>query len=159
MAKSKKNAGLICAIVSILAALGVALGIWKASPIAVVILMLPAVIYEVYRTEGFYTKAASVGMLVVLSVLIAMIAGKLSLNLAHFLAEYGITMAVDVRLTGPAIIAILAVILFRRTAGIYTRWLAVVIILASAGLFYVMDPTLFTFLLERGAAEGAKRIQ
>jgi hypothetical protein len=159
MAKSTKNAGLICAIVTLLAALGVAIGIWRANPLAVIILLFPAVIYEMYRTEGFYTKLAAIGMFALLVVLMVMLTGNMSLDLSPILAKFSIKAQVDAKLAAPAVIAILAVFLFRRTAGVYTKWLAVVIILAAMGLFYVIDPALFGFLVKQGTAEGAKRIK
>ncbi len=159
MAKSTKNAALICVILSVIALIGIALGIWKSNSYVVIAAMLPAVVYEIYRTEGVSTKAASIGMLVVLVALIVMLAMKISFNIAPFLAKIGITSAVDAKLAGPVIIAVLAFILLRQTAGIYTRWLAVIIFVTAVGLFYVLDPSLFGFLLKLGAQEGAKRIK
>lgn len=158
MPKSTKHAALICIVLTVVAGLGVAIGIWKGSPLAAIIGVVPAVIYEVYRTEGFTTKLASVGMLLVLVALIVMIAMKLSFSLAPYLSKFGITRVVDAKLAGPVIIAVLAVILLRRTAGIYTKWLAVVIFLAAVGLFYVLDPSIFQFILNLGAKEGMKRV-
>ncbi len=158
MPKSTKNAALICIVLTVIAGLGVAIGIWKLSPLAAIIGMIPAVIYEVYRTEGFTTKLASVGMLLVLVALVVMIAMNLSFSLAPYLSKFGITRAVDAKLAGPVIIAVLAVILLRRTAGIYTKWLAVVIFLAAVGLFYVLDPSIFHLILDLGAREGMKKV-
>jgi hypothetical protein len=158
MAKSTKYAALICVVLTIVAAAGIAAGIWKSNVYLVIAGMLPAVIYEIYRTEGVTTKAASIGMLAVLVALCVMIAMKISFNLAPFLAKWGISFAVDAKLAGPVIIAVLAVILLRQTAGIYTKWLAIIIFVAAIALFYVLDPSIFSFLLKRGVEEGTKRI-
>jgi hypothetical protein len=83
---------------------------------------------------------------------------NLSFSLAPYLSKFGITRAVDAKLAGPVIIAVLAVILLRRTAGIYTKWLAVIIFLAAVGLFYVLDPSIFQLILNLGAREGMKRV-
>lgn len=159
MAKGTKYATPICIVLSVIALAGIALGIWKSNTYVIIATMLPAVIYEIYRTEGESTKAASAGMLLVLVALIVMTAMRLSYNLAPFLTRFGITGAFDARLAGPVIIAVLAVILIRRTAGIYTRWLAVIIIISAAGLFYAMDPSLFGHLLRLGAEEGIRRVR
>lgn len=159
MAKGTKYATLICFVLSVIALAGIALGIWKANAYVIIGTMLPAVVYEIYRTEGESTKAASAGILLVLAALIVMTAMKLSFNLAPFLARFGSGGAVDARLAGPVIIALLAVVLIRRTAGVYTRWLAVIIIISAAGLFYVLDPSIFKYLLKLGAEEGIRRVQ
>jgi len=86
----------------------------------------------------------------------------------YFLREYrslrkdlegAVERAIDARLAGPVIIALLAVVLIRRTAGVYTRWLAVIIIISAAGLFYVLDPSIFKYLLKLGTEEGIRRVQ
>ncbi len=159
MAKGTKYATPICIVLSVIALAGIALGIWKANTYVIIATMLPAVIYEIYRTEGQSTRAASAGMLLVLIALIVMTAMKLSFDLAPFLTRFGISGAVDAKLAGPVIIAVLAVILIRRTAGIYTRWLAVIIILSSAGLLYAMDPSILGHLLKLGAEEGVRRVR
>ncbi len=52
MAKPTKHATLICIIMTIVAIIGITLGIILLKPIIVVACLLPAVVYEVYRTEG-----------------------------------------------------------------------------------------------------------
>jgi hypothetical protein len=148
MAKPTKNAALICGILTAIAAAGIGIGIWQHSPLIAVIGMLPAVGYEVYRTEGLSTKLSSIIMLAVLVALIALIAFKVSFDIAPLLKEIGIGGAFDAKLAGPVIIAILALLLLRRTEGIYTKWLAVVILLSAAGLFFILDSALSASLLK-----------
>jgi hypothetical protein len=65
-------------------------------------------------------------------------------------------------LIAPVVLVIIAVFLFRRTAGIYTRWLALVILLTSIVLFYSLDPALIKNLLstpevQYNIKEGVKK--
>ena len=59
MARSTKNATLICVIVTILALVGIVLGIKFDSMLITMFLLLPAIIYEVYRVEGKFTRYAA----------------------------------------------------------------------------------------------------
>lgn len=159
MPKSTQHAGLICLILTLIAAAGAAIGIWKSLPIVVIILMLPAVLYEVYRTEGIMTKFASVGILAVLIGEIVLILGNYNINLAQVIPSLGfLNMPLDIKLAGPVIIAFLSLMLLRRSGGIYTKWLAVVIFAASVALFYTLEPSLFRTILQRGPREGSSTI-
>jgi ABC-type transport system involved in cytochrome bd biosynthesis fused ATPase/permease subunit len=65
----------------------------------------------------------------------------------------------DLRIVGPAVIAVCALILIARTRGVYTKWLAVNIIVSALALTYVIDPTVFAELLRQGAEEGLNAIR
>ncbi len=159
MARSTGHAALICLICTILALAGVAGGYYFHKPIIAVIALLPAVIYEVYRTEGVSTIWASWGMLAVLLAEAVLIIGNYNLNISKYAAKYAPNLpAIDIRLGGPIIMAYFSYILIRRTAGIYTKWLAVVILIGCAGLFYVLDPALFTKFANTGLQEQLKNI-
>jgi hypothetical protein len=148
MAKPTKHATLICTIVTLVAAVGVGIGIWQHSPLIAVIGMLPAVGYEVYRTEGPSTRLSSILIAVILIALMVLIVFKVSFDASPLLNAAGIGGSLDAKLAGPVLVAILSLLLFRRTEGIYTRWLAVVILLSAAGLFYVLDPAILDFLVK-----------
>jgi len=165
MAKPYQHATQICIGLSILALLGIIIGIVKSSPLITIIFLLPTVIYEVYRTEGKSTKWASWGLLIVLIAEIILIVANISFDLAEFLgvAEkrvggYNVPLG-DVKVVGPAIMAVLAIILFVRTRGRYTRWLAVIIFITSFAVVYALDPTVFGRLLRFGVEEGLHQIQ
>ncbi len=160
MAKPTEHAALICAILTVIAALGAAAAIYWKQPLAVIIAALPAAAYELYRTEGFTTKLASAGVLAVLVAEIVLIVGKIELNIARFAGKYvGSMPVVDAKLAGPVIIGLLAVMLVRRTAGIYTKWLAIVLFGAAVALFYVLDPALLSKFVQPALQEGAKHIK
>jgi len=63
MAKPTKNATPICIALSVLAAVGIIIGILAKIALIPMIFLLPTIIYEIYRTEGKYTKWASWGLL------------------------------------------------------------------------------------------------
>jgi hypothetical protein len=54
--------------------------------------------------------------------------------------------------------AILAIILFVRTAGKFTKWLAVTIFVTAFAIIYSIDPGIFTELFKYGIQEGMRRI-
>ena len=143
MAKSTEHAGLICLICTILTLTGIAAGWYWHKPIVIIIALLPAVIYEVYRTEGVSTIWASWGMIAILIAEAVLITGKINIDLAKYASKYIPNFpSVDVTLVGPVIMAYFSYVLFRRTAGIYTKWLAVVILAGCIGLFFVVDPAI-----------------
>jgi hypothetical protein len=164
MAKPTKYAPHICIAVTILALLGVVLGLLRNNPLFIVIFLLPATIYEVYRTEGKSTKTSSVLMLILLIAQIFLIALNIDFNLAEFLGtteEYvgGYLVPLgQLTVVGPTLMAVLAVILFIRTRGKYTRWLAAVIFITAFAVIYTVDPEIFQELLKYGVQEGMNRI-
>ncbi|PKQ37909.1 MAG: hypothetical protein CVT59_04795 [Actinobacteria bacterium HGW-Actinobacteria-1] len=164
MARPTKNAPLICGILSAVVVLGVVIGLVAKSPIIVLLAMAPSVAYEVYRTEGETTRWASWTLAGVLVVEFFLIVFKISIDIGAFLgsstevvAGYSIPLG-DLRIVGPALIAVCALILITRTRGVFTRWLAVNIIVAALALTYVLDPSVFTELLRQGAQEGLKQL-
>ena len=165
MAKPYKYATLICAFLSILALLGIVIGAFKSNPLITIILLLPTVIYEVYRTQGKSTKWASLILLVVFIAEIVFIVANISFDLAEFLGVtekrvggYNVPLG-DIKAVGPAIMAILAAVLFVRTRGRYTKWLAAIIFITSFAILYALDPTIFSRLLRVGIEKGLEQIQ
>lgn len=153
MAKPTKNAALICAIVSVIALIGIIIGILISKPIIIVILLLPAAVYEAYRTEGPSTKWASLVLVLLLILEIALIAANIDFDLATFFGAsettvvgYNIPLG-DIKIVGPVVIGILSIILFTRTRGKYTKWLAVTIFITCFAIVYSLNPEIFGSLL------------
>jgi len=159
MAKPTKYATLICAILSVLLVIGILLGIILEIPWIVVLLLLPAVIYQVYRTEGRSTKWASWVMLIVIILELIFVIFKINFNLAEFLGSEGEYVAGhyvqfgDLKTLFPTLMAVLAAILFVRTRGKYTKWLAVLIFIGAFVIVYAVDPAGFKELLGFGVKE------
>jgi hypothetical protein len=158
--KPTKQAPLICTLATISAAIGILLGILTGGPMWIVVLMVPAVVYEIYRTAGASTKWASwamLGLLVAISILILF---GISFDVAGFLGQESTEVAGqhvplgDIQMLGPVLLAVVAVILAIRTAGIYTRWLAAIIFVSAFALIYVLNPEIFTDLLRTTVQQG-----
>jgi hypothetical protein len=164
MAKPTKYAPHICTVVTILALIGIVVGLLKDNTLIIALLLLPATAYEVYRTEGKSTKASSVIMLLLLIAQIFLVLFKVEFNLAEFLGtsqEYigGYLVPLgEITVVGPTLMAVLAVILFVRTAGKFTKWLAVTIFVTAFAIIYSIDPGIFTELFKYGIQEGMRRI-
>jgi membrane-associated HD superfamily phosphohydrolase len=165
MPKSYKYATPICLVLSILTLIGIIIGIVKSSPLIIIIFLLPTVIYEVYRTEGKSTKRASWLLLIVFVAEIILIAAKINFNLARFLSMteekiggYVVPLG-DIKVVAPTIMAVLAIILFVRTRGRYTKWLAAIIFITSFAIVYALDPAIFSELLRQGIEEGLNQMR
>jgi hypothetical protein len=164
MAKPTKYAPHLCTLFMIVAAVGILLGFLFQSPLATILLLLPAAVYEAYRTEGKSTKTASILLVAFLVGTMIMVIFNINVNLANFLGtdrQYIGGMWVplgDLRIVGPGLVAALAVILFTRTRGIYTRWLAVVIFVTAFAIVYLIDPAAFGTLFEEGIRLILRRI-
>lgn len=143
MAKSTKNAVLICSILTVVAAAASFFGIIKSFPLAIVIGMVPVAAYEVYRTEGITTKISSVGIFLILLLEIVVVARGMKLESIEALSSLKKTIpSIELSMIAPVLTAVLSFTLFRRTYGIYTRWLAIVILATSLLLLYSVNPSL-----------------
>ncbi len=163
MAKPTKYASIICVVLSILAIIGAGLSFWQKNPIFLIFFLLPVIIYEVYRTEGKSTKWASWVLLAIFILEIVFIIFHVNFDLGSYLGKTETTVAGynvplgDIKIVGPIIIAILSVILFIKTRGIYTKWLAVIIFLGSFILIYLLNPLIFQSLLKFGVEQGLEK--
>ena len=54
MAKPTKHATLICTALTVLALIGILLGILTTMPLIIILFLLPTVVYEVYRSEEWH---------------------------------------------------------------------------------------------------------
>ena len=164
MAKPTKYASLICLIMSIVAVLGIIIGLVAKSPIVILIALTPSVAYEVYRTEGESTRWASWAMAGVLLLEFILVIFNISFDLGGLLGTSSPTVAGysvpigDLRIVGPALMAVLALILIVRTRGVYTRWLAANIIACVLAVTFVLDPTVFQELFRQGVEEGLNQM-
>ena len=164
MARPTKNATPICIGLSILALIGIVVGLATSTPLVMVFVLVPVVAYEIYRVEGDSTKWASWGMGAVLLALIVFTLFDISWNLAEWLGQdsanvggYLVPLG-DIRSVGAATLGALAIVLFFRTRGIYTRWLSVIIFVTVAALVYVLSPDVFRDLLHQGAQNAVNQL-
>jgi hypothetical protein len=127
-AKPTKYAPHLCTLFMVIAIIGIILGFIFKQPLIPIVLLMPTVIYEAYRTEGKSTITASIILVVVLLDEIILMLFNIQFNVAEFLGSdrqlvgrYWVPLG-DLRIVGPTVIAVLSVILFTRTRGIYTKW-------------------------------------
>ncbi|MCL4366845.1 hypothetical protein M1563_01605 [Patescibacteria group bacterium] len=144
------NPTVACLILTALTVVGVLISLGSKNPLWIILLMLPAVVYELYRTEpGASTKFSSILLLVILILEIGLLVFGIHYDLAKFLntdqqyiAGYSIPLG-DVQIFGPLVTAILSAILVFRTYGTYTKWLSVIIALGSLVAVYIINPVFF----------------
>jgi hypothetical protein len=162
MVRPTKYATLICFILTLLAALGIWIGI-GAPPFGIsrnaiwpMLALLPAVGYEAYRTEGVSTRWASWGLVLVFIAVLVLLIFKIDIDLVQALGTTertvgGYTVPLgDIKVVGSALMIVLSVILFLRTRGVYTRWLAGIIAITSLAIVYILSPDIFPELLREG---------
>lgn len=163
MPKPTKHATLICTITSIIALIGIIIGIIFKLPLVIVFLLLPAAAYEAYRTEGPNTKWASIFMIIILVALAILIIFNINYDLAslfgreyQYVSGYTIPLG-DIKVVAPILLAITSIILFVRTYGVYTKWLAVVIFISAFAIIYALDPTIFKQAVQWTSGEISNR--
>jgi len=150
MAKPTTNAPLYCTIITLFTIIMSIISLMSHNPLWIIIGLLPAVLYEVYRTqEGATTKYSSIVLLILLVVEIILIIFNVNFDLASFFEQdskyiggYDLPLG-DIKIFGPILAAILSVVLFFRTAGPYTKWLSVVICIGSLTAVFIIDPLFF----------------
>lgn len=153
MAKPTTYATPICLLLSVLSLIGIIVGLIDKNALWAIILLIPAVGYEVYRTEGASTKWASWLLLALTVAEIICLAFNIKFNLAAYLgldyAYVGSTYLPLGELTTvfPMAMAALAIILFVRTNGIYTKWLSVIIFVSMVATVYIISPNGFQELI------------
>jgi hypothetical protein len=162
--KPTKYAPHICTSVTIIALIGIIVGLITGQALWPLFLLLPAAIYQAYRTAGRSTKAASVILVIVLVLEIIFVAFGINFNLAEYfdstqknIGGYLVPLG-DIQIVGPTLMAVLSVILFVRTAGKFTKWLAVVIFVTCFAILYTIDPETFNELLQYALQEGFRRV-
>lgn len=152
--KNKKNNSLspfnICLIMTGIVILGIFLGLGSRNPLWILFLMLPAIIYEVIRTEeGASTKFSSILLLGIIILEIILILFNINYDLASFfeteekiVAGYTLPLG-DIKVFGPLLTAILSTILIFRTYGPYTKWLSIIIAVGSLVAVFLVNPLFF----------------
>ena len=140
----------ICTIITILALVGAFVALGTKNPLLMLLFLLPAVIYEVIRTEpGASTKFSSIVLLIIVVLEIILIIFGVNYDLAKFFGEEekyvaGYTLPLgDVKVFGPLMTAIMATVLVFRTYGPFTRWLSIIIAFGSLVTVFLISPTFF----------------
>ncbi len=140
----------VCLVVTVIAVIGSMLALVLHSAFLALFFLLPAVIYEVIRTEeGASTKISSIMLLGIIVLELILILFGVNYDLANFFGESekyiaGYTLPLgDIKVFGPLLTAVLSVILVFRTYGTYTKWLSIVIAGGSLVAVLLISPTFF----------------
>jgi len=160
MAKPTTYATPICLALSLLTVIGIILGLLNHNALLVTVLLLPVVAYEAYRTEGDSTRWASWVLLLLIIAELVMIVFKINFDLVTFTSRstayvggYFVPLG-DVKIIAPGLMAILALMLFFRTNGKYTKWLSVLIILSALVIVYSLDREIFKSILSTSLSQS-----
>lgn len=164
MAKPTQYAPIICVGVSVIAVVGIIVSLILSSALPAILLLFPAIFYEIYRTEGASTKTASIIICIVLFLELIILVTHFDIDLGGLLGQntkyiggYEVPLGL-LSVVGPTVIAILAIILFVKTYGIYTRALAVVIFISSLIIIYTLNPPMLKELFKFALQEALDRI-
>jgi hypothetical protein len=155
-AKPWKYATLISIVVTLIAVAGLVLAFLTGKVLWGVVLLLPTVAYEAYRTGGETTRWASWAMLILLLGTVALLVFNINYDLRNLLGQQQTTVAGqvvplgDVKMVLPALMGVCALILLIRTRGRFTKWLALVIFVAAVVIVYLIDPVAMRELLQQG---------
>jgi hypothetical protein len=141
---------IVCSIVTLIAIIGAFIGLFTKAPMWMFLSLLPALIYEVIRTEeGASTKLSSILLLGIVCLEIILILFGINFDLAQFFGEeekyiagYSLPLG-DIKVFGPLLSATLATVLVFRTYGPYTKWLSIVIAGGSLVAIYLISPSFF----------------
>ncbi len=151
--KKKQAPFIICVILSVISAAGIISGFVLGNAAYMIAGLLPVAVYELMRTEGLINKFASISIIVLLILEAAAVIWNIKFNLADFLRSdseyvqgYSIPLG-DIKMVFPAILIVLSVVLVINTAGPYTKWLSVLIIISSLCIIYVISPKEFPGIL------------
>ncbi len=144
---------IICGILTVITLVSILLGFYLKNPFIIIVGIFPAAIYEAIRTEGYYTKTGSIIVLILVILEILAIKGLIKLNLAQwtgtgttYFSGYIIPLG-EITFIFPAVAAIISFVLLLRTYGIYTKWLAFLLLASSVCLLYLVNKeTLFELL-------------
>ena len=166
MSREQGHHLLICFILTILVVTGIFLGIHFNWALVIAISMIPVIIYEIYRIEGFFTKVVSFLCLFLILAEIFVIVNNSMVDLSRITFNLFKSIPlfhgkIQAALIVPILLVILCLFLFKRTAGFYTQWLSILILLASIALFYTSNPKFFKGIINPGNAQETveKKIQ
>jgi len=155
--KDTATTRILCIVISIFTIITIVVGVWLKNSYWIIAGIIPAAIYEAWRTEGYYTKAASIGIVVLVILEILAIMGIIRFNISQFFntdtfyfSGFLIPLG-DIVSIFPIVCALLALILLRRTYGPYTKWLSILLIVSALALLYVVNKSIIPELIKNSA--------
>ncbi len=82
-----KKPAILCLLITVVALIGIVLGVWLKLPLITLFSLVPAAIYEAIRTEGTKTKAAAIAITVLLLADIGLVIGKVNKNMVGYVLK------------------------------------------------------------------------
>ncbi len=152
--QSSLSPALVCSVLTLWIIIGIIISFIIKSPLLLAVFLLPIVIYEIIRTKGEYTSISSWIMLAIIIGEIIFIVFGINYDLGQYLGSESVYIAGqsvplgDIKVMGPALMAIFSLILLVRTYGPYTKWLAVLIFATSFFLIYLLSPDALQSLIQ-----------
>lgn len=138
------NKELILPVLSgVIAVSGLAAGYIYHNPLIPVLAILPAAVYEITYVNELTTGWAKWGLFIIINLEGLLILKNISIDVAHYLAKVTNLPVMDLRLVLPILITYFSYILARKTQGLYTRVVALVIMICSMGILYIAEFSLF----------------
>jgi len=140
-----KIPAIICTVITILVLIGLVVSIIFKNPYYIITGMFLAAIYELWRTEGYYTKMESLGILVLLVLEILALRGIIKIDLAKEFNAKEIYLSYrsfplgDIRIILPIGMVLVSLGLLWRTYGVYTKWLSILLVISSLVLLYLVN--------------------
>lgn len=142
-----------CIIITLFAAVCIAAGFFLKNPVIMILGLLPASLYEAYRTWGISTKIASVLLFLLLVFELILLLFNINFDLAKifgiskkYIYGYG-EIFIDIKTLLPLVIIFLSTVLLVRTVGLYTKWLSLILIIGCFFVIYILYPAQFNKLL------------
>jgi len=150
----EKNPVKICLIITLIAAICIATGFILKNPLIMILGLIPAALYEAYRTWGITTKAASIILLLCLVLQIILIVFNINYDISKiigiskkYISGYMLPL-MDLKTLITIVIIFLSMILLLRTIGFYTKWLSIILIIGCLCFIYVLYPVQFYNLVK-----------
>jgi hypothetical protein len=140
-----KIPAIICTVITILVIISLVVSFLTKNPYYIIVGMFLAGAYELWRTEGYYTKMESLGILVLLILEILALMGIIKIDLAKELGTNQVYLSYrqfplgDIRIILPIGMALVSLGLLWRTYGAYTKWLSILLVISSLVLLYLVN--------------------
>ncbi len=135
--KYELHASILCTVSAVA---GIIYGYYVNIPLVAVISMYPAAIYVIFYVNEPTTSWSKWGLFVSLNIEAGLLVKNIMIDVAHYLSPFASNIPVmDMRLVMPIILIYFSYITARKTQGLYTRSLALLLMVCSMAILFVVD--------------------
>ena len=128
---------LFCIVITIAAVLGITFGIKFNKPLITALVILLPVIYELRQAKGLFGKIISLLSLIILFAEIYALTSTINVDLSRMTAGM-LKHTINAAMLGPVILIIFSIYLLRYAAGVYSKWLSIIILICSIVLCFII---------------------